>query len=115
MALPPLSRPSAAFSDLRAFLATREKHQWVFAALAVLITAYIITIFLIQSKTREYKPPEVIWVQNYAANRTDAQIKAQQAIDQKKREAEAAELKKLQDAQRKSSAELNKKLRGLGI
>ena len=115
MALPPVSRPSAAFADLRAFLASREKHQWLFALLSVLITGYFITVFLIQSRTKEYKPPEIIWVQDYSGHRTDAQIKAQQRIDQEKALAEAAELKKLQDAQKKSSAELQKKLGELGI
>lgn len=115
MALPPVSRPSAAFADLRAFLASREKHQWVFALLSVLITGYFIAVFLIQSKTKEYKPPEIVWVQDYAANRTDAQIKAQQRIDQAKRLAEQAELKQLQEAQRRESAKLQKKLGELGI
>jgi len=115
MALPPVSRPSAAFADLRAFLASREKHQWVFALLSVLITGYFIAVFLIQSKTKEYRPPEIVWVQDYAPNRTDAQIKAQQQIDQQKRLAEQAELKKLQEAQRKESAKLQKKLSELGI
>jgi len=115
MALPPVSRPSAAFADLRAFLASREKHQWVFALLSVLITGYFIAAFLIQSRTKEYKPPEIVWVQNYAPNRTDAEIKAQQRIDQAKRLAEQAELKKLQEAQRKESAKLQKQLSELGI
>ena len=115
MALPPVSRPSAAFADLRAFLASREKHQWVFALLSVLITGYFITVFLIQSKTKEYKPPEIIWVTDYAPNRTDAEIKAQQRLDQAKRLAEQAELKKLQEAQRRESAKLQKKLSELGI
>jgi hypothetical protein len=115
MALPPVSRPSAAFADLRAFLASRERHQWVFALLSVLITGYFITVFLIQSKTKEYKPPEIVWVKDYAANRTDAEIRAQQRIDQAKRLAEEAELKKLQEAQRRDSAKLQKKLRELGI
>lgn len=115
MALPPIARPSAAFADLRAFLASREKHQWVFALLSVLITGYFITVFLIQSRTKEYKPPEIVWVQNYSGKRTDAQIKAQQQIDEKKRKAEAAELKKLQEAQRKSAAAFAKKLGEVGF
>lgn len=115
MALPPVSRPSAAFSDLRAFLASREKHQWVFALLSVLITGYFVTIFLVQSREKDYKPPEIIWIKDYAANRTDAEIKAQQKVDQAKRLAEQAELKKLQEAQRRESAKLQKKLSELGI
>lgn len=115
MALPPIVRPSAAFADLRAFLASRERYHWVFAALSVLITGYFITIFLIQSRTKEYKAPEVTWVTSYAANRTDVEIKAQQAIDQAKRKAEAEELKKLQEAQRLQAVKLREQMRGLGL
>ena len=82
---------------------------------SVLITGYFITIFLIQSTTKEYMPPEVIWVKDYSGNRTDAEIKAQQKIDQQKQLAEQAELKRLQEAQRKESAKLQKKLSELGI
>ena len=115
MAMPPLVRPSAAFADLRAFLASRERYHWVFALLSVLITGYFITVFLIQSRTKDYKPPEVVWVQNYSGKRTDAQIKAQQLIDQKKQKEEANALKELQEAQRKSSEALSKKLSGMGF
>jgi len=115
MALPPVSRPSALLADLRAFFASREKHQWVFALLSVLITGYFITAFQIQSKTKEYKPPEIIWVKDYSGNRTDAEIKAQQKIDRQKELAEKAELKKLEEAQRGESAKLQKKLSELGI
>ena len=113
--LPPVSRPSAAFADLRAFLASREKHQWVFALLSVLITCYFIAFFLVQSQTKEYKPPEIIGLQNYAANRTDAQSKAQQRIEQVKSRAEQSELKQLQESQRRESDKLQKKLGELGI
>lgn len=87
----------------------------MFAALSVLITGYFITIFLIQSWTKEYKAPEVTWVTSYVANRTDVEIKAQQAIDQAKRKAEAEELKKLQEAQRLQAVKLREQMRGLGL
>lgn len=115
MALPPLSRPSAVIADLRAFLASRERYHWVFAALSVLITSYLVAIFLIQSATKEYRPPEIVWVKNFAANRSDAEIKAQQKIDEKKREAEKAEQAKLEREQREQAARLSKKLGELGI
>ena len=87
----------------------------MFALLSVLITGYFITVFLIQSKTKEYKPPEIIWVKNYAANRSDAEIKAQQMIDEENRRAEQAELKRLQEKQRQDSIKLQKKLSEFGI
>lgn len=115
MALPPLSRPSTLLADLRAFFASRERHQWVFAFLSVAITGYFIIIFLIQSTTKEYRPPEVTWVTSYAANRSDAEIKAQQKIDQAKRVAEKAERARLEAEQRAQAAKLSKALREMGI
>ena len=115
MALPRPVRPSAAFADLRAFFATRQKHQWGFAAASVFIPLYFVTLFVLEAETKVYKPPEIVWVQDYRGNRTDAQIKAQQVIDEKKRKADAAELKRLEEERRKPFVELDRKLESMGF
>ena len=43
------STPAAAWRDLRAFLATRQRHQLVFAALALAIPALIVLAIVIQA------------------------------------------------------------------
>lgn len=83
MALPRPSSPRALIADLRAFLRTRGQHRIVAALLAVLIPGAIFTMFFLQA--RYYRPPErTVYVQMYSADRTDAQIIA----DQKKAQAE---------------------------
>jgi hypothetical protein len=79
--------PRAALADFRAFLRQRGREQWIGAALAVLVTIIIIIEFLVDSQINTAPPPRVIYVQEYQANRTDAEIIAQQKIDQAAKEA----------------------------
>ncbi len=79
--------PRAALADFRAFLRQRGREQWIGAALAVLVTIIIIIEFLVDSQINTAPPPRVIYVQQYDANRTDAEIVAQQKIDQAAKEA----------------------------
>lgn len=109
MALPPISSPSAIWADLRLFFKTRQRHEWIFAGLAVLIPTILVIEFFIDSHAIvAYKPPTVIFVKQWNKGRTEAEIKAQQAIDQpverqeRKEEAEfeAKKRKQFQDVQK---------------
>lgn len=115
MALPRPVWPSAAIADLRAFFATRQKHQWGFAAISVFIPLYFVTLFVLEAREMAYKAPDIVWVQNYSGNRSDAQIKAQQVIDEKQRKIDAAALKKAQEENRKPFVELDRKLDEMGF
>ncbi len=57
------------------------------AALAFLITTIIVIVFLVDSKIGTTPPPEVVEVELYAPNRTDADIIADQKKDQAAKEA----------------------------
>ena len=83
--------PRAAIADLRAFMRQRSREQVVGAALAVLVTAIIVIEFLVDSKIGTAPPPQVVYMDSWSANRTDAEIIAQQKIDQAKRDAAAKE------------------------
>jgi hypothetical protein len=83
--------PRAALSDLAAFMRQRSREQVIGAALALLVTAIIVIEFLVDSKIGTAPPPQVVEVQLYAPNRTDAQIIADQKADQAKRHAYKAE------------------------
>ena len=89
--LPPVSRPGVALRDLLAFLRQRSREQVIGATLAVLVTMIIVIIFLVDSKINTAPPPQVVYVQLYDSNRTDAEIIADQKKDQEKREAAAKE------------------------
>jgi hypothetical protein len=89
------SSPSGAFRDLLAFMRQRSREQVIGACLALLITAIIVIEFVVDSKMGTAPDPEVVDVQLYAPNRTDAQI----AADQKKDQAEMEAAKKADQAQ----------------
>lgn len=90
MAFPRPSRPSALWADLRAFLATRQRHQLVFAVLSILLPGVLIAGFYVDSHV-EPPAPTMNFLPSWPATRTDAEIIAQQKIDQAKREKALAE------------------------
>jgi hypothetical protein len=89
--LPPIHRPSVAFRDLLAFMRQRSREQVIGATLAVLVTAIILIEFLVDSKINTAPPPQVVYAESWSANRTDAEIVADQKRDQAKRDAAARE------------------------
>jgi hypothetical protein len=81
------SSPFAAFRDLRDFIRHREREHVIGGALAVLITAIIVIVFLVDSQIGTAPPPQIVEVELYAPNRTDADIIADQKKDQAAKEA----------------------------
>jgi hypothetical protein len=100
--LRPMSRfsrynPLLGLRDLRLFLHSRQKHELVFAFLAIVATVSLVTGFLIDS--RDLKAPykrDIQYVQSWPLNRTDAEIIAAQKADMKTRAAEEAKQKELE-------------------
>jgi hypothetical protein len=89
--LPPTYRPGVALRDLGAFLRQRSREQLIGASLAVLVTIIILILFFVDSQINTAPPPQIIYVEQYSANRTDAEIIADQKEHQAKREAAAKE------------------------
>jgi ABC-type Na+ efflux pump permease subunit len=85
--LPPVSRPGVALRDLWAFLRQRSREQVIGAILAVLVTIIIVIIFLVDSKINTAPPQQIIYVEQWPANRTDAEIKGDQTKVQAAKEA----------------------------
>ncbi|MDB5679050.1 hypothetical protein [Sphingomonas bacterium] len=83
--------PLRAVGDLRRYLASRGRHEIIFLFAALIICTLIVVGFVLGSHVEKlYKPPEIIYVQSWRADRTDAEIIAQQKIDMAQ--------KKIQDA-----------------
>ncbi len=82
--------PRALLADLRLFLASRQRHQLVIAAISLAMPALIIAGFYHDSKTEPPKPT-MYFLPSWPANRSDAEIIAQQKIDQKIKEQRLAE------------------------
>lgn len=98
---PPIHGPRAALKDLRAFLSRRSREQVIGGSLAILSTLIIVIVFLVDAKINTAPPRTIVYLESYPANRTDAEIIADQKKDQAKRDElraqQRAKFKKLQD------------------
>jgi hypothetical protein len=80
--LPRPSGPRALWADIRAFTRERSRHQWIAAAIAIAMPSIIVFMFFYDSAHGAPSGPQIIYVESWPANRTDAQIKADQKKDQ---------------------------------
>jgi len=82
--------PRRAYRDLRAFLAGRRRHELLFALPAAILTLLVIVGFYKDSRVERPYKRNIIYAESWPITRSDAEIHAQQLIDQaKKREATA--------------------------
>ncbi len=79
--------PKALWADMRAFAAQRSRYQWGGLAIAIVMPLLIVAGFWHDSTHGIQPGPQVIYVQSWPANRTDAEIVADQQQDQAQREA----------------------------
>jgi hypothetical protein len=90
MPLPRPASPRALFADLRAFTAQRTRHQWIAMFLAGAIPATILVVFWLDARTNVQPAAQIVYVESWSADRTDAQIRAdQQRREQERRRADA--------------------------
>ncbi len=73
--------PLRAYRDLRQFLAGREPYELVFLIAAMGITTFFIYAFAKDSAVEPTYKRDIVYVEQWPESRTDAQIRAQQAID----------------------------------
>jgi hypothetical protein len=83
--------PRAALADFRSFVRHREREHWIGAALAVLVTMIIVIEFFVDSQINTAPPPRMVYVEQWRADRTDAEIIADQKKHQAEKEAAAKE------------------------
>ncbi len=107
--------PLYAIRDLRFFLAQRRPYELGFLALAMIVTVAIIAGFVRDSHVKTPYKRNIIYVEQWPADRTEAQIVAQQKIDQVVKHKQQAELKKQQDERQAEFKRLDDKLKAMGI
>ena len=103
MALPRPASPRALWADTRNFFRQRSRHQVIAACFAVAMPIIIVVGFYYDGKTNLTVGEQVVYVENWPATRTDAEIVAQQKIDQARKEQGQAE-------RRRQFKELGKRL-----
>ena len=98
--------PRAALRDLGAFMRQRSREQMIGAALAILSTIILVILFTVDSKINTAPPAQIIFVESWSANRTDAEIVAQQKKDQAaRREAELEKQRQFQKLEKQFGIE----------
>ncbi|MCF8708867.1 hypothetical protein [Rhizorhapis sp. SPR117] len=94
--------PKRAWIDLRDYFLQGRRHKVLFLLLSVAATWAIVWAFLIDAKTNIMPGPQIIYVQNWKADRSDADIIAQQKLDLERRivvtKAKQAQFRKAADA-----------------
>ena len=81
--MPPIHSPKTAFKDFLAFARRREREQVIGAVLALLMTAIIVVLVLLDSRVNTAPPAQVTYVEIYDSDRTDEEIMARQQADQR--------------------------------
>jgi len=98
------ARPKVLIEDIkRLWNGSTSRYKLVFGALSLGITSMIVTGFILQTRWDAMpKGPQLIYAEDFPANRTDDQIKRDQWADARVRRAAADERrrqwKKVQDA-----------------
>lgn len=82
--------PRVLLADVKAFVRSDQRHKLLFGFLSLLLPALLIAGFYVDSHV-EPPPPEMTFMPSWPATRSDAEIIAQQKIDQRKRHAQQAE------------------------
>lgn len=107
--------PLRALRDLLLFLHQRQPHELGFLLLAILITGFFIFAFAKDSHVEKVYKPDIIYVQQWRLDRSEAEILAQQKIDQAKKDQEQAALEKEQAKTRAEFQRLDDKMKRWGL
>lgn len=92
--LPRPASPRALIADIRAMLrvGAERRVKLLVGALSIGMTSLIVTLFILESRYGILpEGPQITYAQDWAADRSDAEIIAQQKIDQKARDTFKAE------------------------
>lgn len=113
--LPRPASPKGFLADLKGVFFARHRHGLLFAAASVVMTVIIALLFLGDFKHEKPWKRDVQYVESWEADRTDDIIKAQQKIDQAKRDLAEAELEVRRAEQREQYRKLQKQMQSIGI
>lgn len=101
-----------AYRDVRRFLAKRKPYELWFLLLAMVLTMLILVAFAIDSNIKVPYKENIIYVQSWPANRSEAEILAQQKIDTAKKAELDAEIKRREDERQAEFKKLDKAVSG---
>jgi hypothetical protein len=107
--------PRRAWRDLRGFLASRRRHELLFALPALILTILVIIGFYLDSRVEKPYERNIIYAESWPIDRSDAEIHAQQIIDQAKKEKAKAAAEKRAEERREQFKKVDDWLTNHGI
>ena len=107
--------PLRAYRDLRAFLAHRGPIEILFLVAAMGITLTLVWAFARDSAIPPTYRPNIIYVEQYRLDRSDAEIRAQQKVDAVAKEKRMAERRRRDLERQAGFKRLDDKLRSYGF
>jgi hypothetical protein len=108
MPLPRPASPRVLWADLKAFAAERSAYHWIATAAAIGMPIAIVVVFTIDGRTNIAPPPQIIYVESWRADRTDAEIIAEQKKDK-------ARLDALKQERRRQFQKIDEKMERMGL
>ncbi|ODP39026.1 hypothetical protein [Sphingomonas turrisvirgatae] len=113
--LPTKISSRGALSDLRETLRMRHGYQWGFMGAALVVTVLILAGLAKDAYFERPYKREIVYVQNWRADRSLEEIVAQQKIDQAKREKVEAEARAKAEKRRLEWKKIDDNLKSYGI
>lgn len=107
--------PAGGVRDLRKFLAARRPHELLMLFPALLITAVICYMFYVDYRFDKPYKRNIIYVESWPLNRSDAEIRAAQLTDQRNKKRQRLELKIPHSQQREQLKKVDDWLTAHGI
>lgn len=107
--------PLRAVRDLRFFLAQRQPYELWFGMLAIVLTGLLLIGFVKDSHVERPYKPNIVYVEQWRGDRTDAQIVAQQKVDQVAVDKRKAEIERRQKAVQAQFKRMDDKLKAYGL
>lgn len=107
--------PTRAYRDLRLFLSRRQPHQVVFATLAIALTAFFLFEIAHDAHYERAYKPDIIYFKQWRADRSEAEILAQQKIDQAATDKRQAEIDRALAARRASFKKVDDAMKRYGL
>jgi hypothetical protein len=107
--------PITAYRDLRFFLSNRQPHELWFLIAALFVTSFLVYAFFKDSYVEPVYRRDIVYVEQWSADRTDAEIIKQQKIDAPIKAKALAEQKKREDASRAAWKRMDDKMTAMGL
>lgn len=107
--------PIRAYRDLRFFLSHRQPYELGFFVLAMMVTSLVVAGFVRDSNIPKPYKKNIIYVKQWPLTRTNAEIVAQQKIDNVVRAKERAEIERQQKDLQAQWKRLDDKLKAVGL